>query len=95
MLTADGLEVDFPARRVSLDGEEVHLTPTEFDLLRSLVRGRGRLMTHRSLLTEVWGGAYEHDTQVLRVHIANLRKKIGSAPTSSPPIRASATASAT
>ncbi len=79
VLTADGLEVDFPARRVSLNGEEVHLTPTEFDLLRSLVRGHGRLMTHRSLLTEVWGGAYEHDTQVLRVHIANLRKKIGSA----------------
>jgi len=76
VLTADGLEVDFPARRVSLGGEEVHLTPTEFDLLRSLVRGRGRLMTHRSLLTEVWGSAYEHDTQVLRVHIANLRKKI-------------------
>ena len=76
VLTADGLEVDFPARRVSLGGEEVHLTPTEFDLLRALVRGRGRLMTHRSLLTEVWGGAYEHDTQVLRVHIANLRKKI-------------------
>jgi two-component system KDP operon response regulator KdpE len=76
VLTADGLEVDFPARRVRLAGEEVHLTPTEFDLLRSLVRGRGRLMTHRSLLTEVWGSAYEHDTQVLRVHIANLRKKI-------------------
>ena len=76
MLTADGLEVDFPARRVSRDGEEVHLTPTEFDLLRALVRNRGRLMTHRALLIEVWGDAYEHDTQVLRVHIANLRKKI-------------------
>ncbi len=47
VLTVDGLEVDFPARRVSLNGEEVHLTPTEFDLLRSLVRGHGRLMTHR------------------------------------------------
>ena len=62
-----------------MDGEEVHLTPTEFDLLRALANKRGRLLTHRSLLTEVWGSAYEHDTQVLRVHIANLRKKIGSA----------------
>ncbi len=76
VLTAEGLEVDFPARRLRVAGEDVHLTPTEFDLLRALVRGRGRLMTHRSLLIEVWGGSYEHDTQVLRVHIANLRKKI-------------------
>ena len=58
------------------DGEEVHLTPTEYDLLRVLARNRGRLITHRALLTEVWGAAYEPDTQILRVHIANLRRKI-------------------
>ena len=58
------------------DGEAVHLTPTEFDLLRVLARNRGRLMTHRMLLTEVWGPQYADDTQVLRVHVANLRRKI-------------------
>jgi len=62
--------------RVRRDGSEVHLTPTEYDLLRALVRNRGRLMTHRALLTEVWGPQYSDDTQVLRTHIANLRRKI-------------------
>ena len=52
------------------------VTPAEFDLLRLLARNRGRLMTHRDLLTGVWGPGYEHDTQVLRVHIANLRRKL-------------------
>jgi two-component system, OmpR family, KDP operon response regulator KdpE len=72
----DGLEVDLARHTVSVDGEEVHLTPTEFDLLRQLVRNRGRLMTHRELLTAVWGPGYGDDTQVLRAHIANLRRKI-------------------
>jgi two-component system, OmpR family, KDP operon response regulator KdpE len=72
----DGLEMDLAARIVRRDGEEVHLTPIEFDLLRMLVRNRGRLLTHRSLLTEVWGPAYAEDTQTLRTHIANLRRKI-------------------
>jgi two-component system, OmpR family, KDP operon response regulator KdpE len=72
----DGLEVDLARRAVHVDGEEVHLTPTEFDLLRLLVRNRGRLMTHRDLLVTVWGPGYGDDTQVLRAHIANLRRKI-------------------
>jgi two-component system KDP operon response regulator KdpE len=75
-IAAEGLEVDFAARSVRRDGEEVHLTPTEFDLLRVLVRNRGRLMTHRALLVEVWGVEYEDDLQVLRAHVANLRRKI-------------------
>jgi two-component system KDP operon response regulator KdpE len=75
-IAVDGLEVDLAARAVRRDGEEVHLTPTEFELLRVLVRNRGRLMTHRSLLVEVWGVEYEDDLQVLRVHVANLRRKI-------------------
>jgi DNA-binding response OmpR family regulator len=75
-LTLDGLEVDLARRTVEVDGQEVHLTPTEFDLLRQLVRNRGRLMTHRELLTAVWGPGYGEDTQVLRAHIANLRRKI-------------------
>jgi two-component system KDP operon response regulator KdpE len=75
-LTIDGLEIDLPARRISRDGEEIHLTPTEYDLLRHLVLNRGRLLTHRALLREVWGPGYQDDTQVLRVHIANLRRKV-------------------
>jgi two-component system, OmpR family, KDP operon response regulator KdpE len=70
------LTVDLAARIVRRDGEEVHLTPTEFDLLRLLVRNRGRLMTHRDLLVSVWGAGYGEDTQVLCAHIANLRRKI-------------------
>jgi two-component system, OmpR family, KDP operon response regulator KdpE len=61
---------------LSYEGKEIHLTPTEFDLLRLLARNRGRLMTHRSLLSTVWGAGYAEDPQVLRAHIANLRRKI-------------------
>ena len=72
----DGLEIDLAARIVRRGGEPVHLTPIEFDLLRTLVRNRGRLMTHRKLLTEVWGPEYVDDMQPLRTHIARLRAKI-------------------
>ncbi len=75
-IEADGLEVDLAARTVRRDGEPVHLTPIEFDLLRVLTRNRGRLMTHRSLLVEVWGPGYADDVQALRTHIARLRAKI-------------------
>jgi two-component system KDP operon response regulator KdpE len=76
LITAGDLTVDLASRTVTLAGREVHLTPTEFDLLRLLARNRGRLMTHRELLTSVWGPGYADDTQVLRAHIANLRRKI-------------------
>jgi two-component system KDP operon response regulator KdpE len=76
VLHADGLELDLAARIVRIDGAEVHLTPIEFDLLRVLARNRGRLMTHRSLLVEVWGPEYAKDVTVLRAHVANLRRKI-------------------
>jgi len=76
VISANGLEVDLARRTVLRDGFEVHLTPTEFDLLRLLARNRGRLMTHRELLVSVWGTGYSDDTQVLRAHIANLRRKI-------------------
>ena len=75
-LSFDGLSIDLRARHVSRDGQEIRLTPTEYELLRVLARNRGRLLTHRALLTEVWGHAYQDDTQTLRVHIANLRRKI-------------------
>ena len=75
-LSADGLEIDLAARVVRRDGEPVHLTPIEFDLLRALARNRGRLMTHRKLLVDVWGPEYVDDIQPLRTHIARLRAKI-------------------
>ncbi len=76
LIEAEGLEIDLAARSVRRDGEPVHLTPTEFGLLRELARNRGKLMTHRALLVEVWGPEYADDFQVLRAHIANLRRKI-------------------
>ncbi len=72
----NGLEIDLAARSVRRDGSEIHLTPIEFDLLRMLVRNRGRLLTHRMLLAEVWGPEYVDDIQPLRTHIARLRAKI-------------------
>ncbi|HUB77056.1 MAG TPA: response regulator transcription factor [Solirubrobacteraceae bacterium] len=75
-IVLDGLEIDLGARVVRRDGEPVHLTPIEFDLLRELARNRGRLMTHRKLLAEVWGPEYVEDIQPLRTHIARLRAKI-------------------
>jgi two-component system, OmpR family, KDP operon response regulator KdpE len=75
-VVVNGLEIDFAARTLRRAGEEIHLTPIEFQLLRTLLRNRGRLLTHRSLLTEVWGPAYAEDTPILRTHIANLRRKI-------------------
>jgi two-component system KDP operon response regulator KdpE len=75
-ISVNGLEIDLARRAVSVAGAEIHLTPTEFELLRQLVRNRGRLLTHRQLLVSVWGSGYADDTQVLRAHIANLRRKI-------------------
>lgn len=75
-ITADGLEIDLAAHTVTRDGAEVHLTPIEFRLLETLARNRGRLMTHRALLVEVWGPEYAEDVTVLRGHVANLRRKI-------------------
>jgi two-component system KDP operon response regulator KdpE len=82
VLQAEGLELDLAAHKVTVNGGEVHLTPTEYDLLRVLMQNRGRLMTHRTLLAEVWGPGYEEDTRVLRVHVANLRRKIEPSPSS-------------
>jgi two-component system, OmpR family, KDP operon response regulator KdpE len=76
VLRADGLELDLAAHLVRLDGAEIHLTPIEFGLLTALMTNRGRLLTHRALLVEVWGPAYADDTATLRTHIANLRRKI-------------------
>jgi two-component system KDP operon response regulator KdpE len=75
-IAVEGLEIDLAGRIVRRDSVAVHLTPIEFELLRVLVRNRGRLMTHRKLLAEVWGPEYVDDIQPLRTHIARLRAKI-------------------
>jgi two-component system, OmpR family, KDP operon response regulator KdpE len=80
-IVVDGLELDLAAHSVAVSGEPVHLTPTEFELLKTLVGNRGRLMTHSMLLREVWGPTYEDDTPLLRTHVANLRRKIEPEPT--------------
>jgi two-component system KDP operon response regulator KdpE len=76
VISVEGLEIDLAARSVRRHGEEVHLTPTEYELLAVLARNRRRLMTHRALLIEVWGPQYAQETRVLRTHIASLRRKI-------------------
>ena len=70
------LEVDLADRSVRRAGEEVHLTPIEFDLLGRLAQHPGRLVTHRQLLQEVWGPGYEDETHYLRVHFAHVRAKL-------------------
>ena len=74
------LSVDLAARRVTLAGNEVRLTPIEHRLMAALARHAGRVMTHRQLLREVWGAAYEEQSHTLRVHMATLRRKIESDP---------------
>jgi two-component system KDP operon response regulator KdpE len=70
------LAVDMVRRKVSVKGEEIHLTPTEYNLLRVLVRYSGRVVTHRQLLKEVWGQAYDSQAHYLRVYMAQLRRKL-------------------
>jgi two-component system KDP operon response regulator KdpE len=70
------LEIDLADRAVRRGGEQIHLTPIEFDLLRQLAQHPGRLVTHRQLLQEVWGPGYEDETHYLRVHFAHLRAKL-------------------
>jgi two-component system KDP operon response regulator KdpE len=78
-IEAGRLVIDLAAHAVTVGGKEVHLTPTEFSLLRVLALNRGLLMTHRQLLTEVWGPEYADATPVLRTHVANLRGKLQAA----------------
>jgi two-component system KDP operon response regulator KdpE len=70
------LRVDLTARLVTYDGEEVQLTPTEYDLLKVLIQYAGRVLTHQQLLKEVRGVGYQTETHLLRVHMSNLRRKI-------------------
>ena len=74
------LVVDVPDRRVLKAGEEIHLTPIEFDIVRVLAQQGGRLVTHRQLLRDVWGPAYGDETHYLRVHVAHIRAKLETDP---------------
>jgi two-component system, OmpR family, KDP operon response regulator KdpE len=76
----DNLRVDLNLRLVALAGEQVHLTPTEFKLLARLVRSAGRVVTHRQLLTDVWGPEYTDHTHYLRLYMAQLRAKLETDP---------------
>ncbi|NTV36461.1 MAG: response regulator [Anaerolineaceae bacterium] len=70
------LTIDLARHRVTVSSKEVVLTPTEFDLLKELAQNAGKVLTHRHLIHQVWGTVYEDEDRLLRVNIANLRKKI-------------------
>ena len=70
------LVVDLNQREVNVNGTPISLTPTEYDLLRTLVKHVGKVITHDQLLRSVWGTAYESETHMLQVNISNLRRKI-------------------
>src|SRR5712691_12161073 len=77
VVKTEDFTVDLAAKRVTrADGSDVRLTPTEWQLLEVLVRNRGRLVTQRQLLREVWGPSYETETNYLRVYVAQLRRKL-------------------
>ena len=74
------LAIDFLARKVSVGGAEVKLSKREFDLLRLLAEHAGKVMTHRQILTAVWGEAHRDDVEYLRVYVRQLRGKLGDDP---------------
>jgi two-component system, OmpR family, KDP operon response regulator KdpE len=76
----DGLQVDLARREVLRDGQALHFTPTEFKLLARLVRSAGRVVTHRQLLSDVWGPEYVEHTHYLRLYMGQLRAKIEADP---------------
>jgi len=84
VITIGDVEIDLIGQRVRLAGEEVHLTPTEFALLRELARNQGKLLSRAHLLRRVWGRGYETETEYVRVYIRRLRAKLE--PPGSPPL---------
>jgi two-component system KDP operon response regulator KdpE len=81
ILDFGSLVIDLSGRNVELDGEKIKLTPTEYELLKILATNSGRVMTHKQLLQQVWGGhQYDMDSHYLRVYIGHLRKKIEADP---------------
>ncbi|MFL6930526.1 MAG: winged helix-turn-helix domain-containing protein, partial [Xanthobacteraceae bacterium] len=80
VLKVGNLEIDNLRHRVTRDDEEVKLTPKEFELLSFLARHCGKVLTHKQILTAVWGPAHAADTQYLRVYVGHLRQKIENKP---------------
>ncbi|MFF2318278.1 response regulator [Arthrobacter sp. NPDC058097] len=76
IVTTENFTVDLAKHRVTRDGSDVRLTPIEWNVLEILVRNPEKLITHRQLLTEVWGPAYAKDSNYLRVYMAQLRRKL-------------------
>jgi two-component system KDP operon response regulator KdpE len=80
VIRAGDVEIDLVMRRVTRAGAPVRLSPKEYDLLASVAEGGGKVMTHRQLLTAVWGPAHEHDVQYLRVFVGQIRHKLEADP---------------
>ena len=80
VLQVDNLKMDISRRLVTVNDNQISLTPTEYDILRLLLQNAGKVLTHRQLLRQVWGTAYESEMHLLRVNISNLRRKIESDP---------------
>ena len=70
------LRIDLERRQVTMDGEEIQLTPIEYDLLRLLAENEGKLMTHPTILREIWGPAYAEESNYLHVYVSHVRRKI-------------------
>jgi len=76
VLLCGGLKVDLVQRRVTMDGHEIKLTPTEYEIIKLLAQHAGRVLTHKQLLKAVWGNSYDGDTHYIRVYVGQLRRKI-------------------
>jgi two-component system KDP operon response regulator KdpE len=76
VITVGELSIDVPNRSVTRNGSRIKLSPHEFDLLRVLAQNRGKLLTHRALLREVWGPSYQVEAHYIHVYVSNLRRKI-------------------
>ena len=76
VLQVDNLKMDLSRRLVTVDEDQISLTPTEYEILRLLLQNAGKVLTHRQLLKQVWGTTYESEMHILRVNISNLRRKI-------------------
>ena len=81
VITCGDLSIDLALRRVSVEGREVKLTPTEYDIIKVLAQHAGKVLTHKQLLKAVWGTAFNEDTHYIRVYIGQLRRKIEANPT--------------
>lgn len=81
IITVDDVVIDLPHRRVTRGDSEIHLTPIEYKLLTLLARHVGKVLTHRQILKEVWGPSHQSQSHYVRVHMAELRKKIELDPT--------------